>query len=130
MCRQYNDFGSMARDHAEGNLNSVDFAEFSSERELDRQSKDTPYLDIKGRVNDVGVTGEEGRGPAADTQESRKKEDLFWLAEYERQCLDLAMQKLEAEVGAEAMNAVRLFVNVTDLCGQIYVSKDVTNRVG
>ena len=130
MCRQYNDFGSMARDHAEGNLNSVDFAEFSSERELDRELRNTPYLDIKGRINDVGVTGEEGRGLAADTQESRKKEDLFWLAEYERQCLDLAMQKLEAEVGAEAMNAVRLFVNVTDLYGQIYVLRDVTNRVG
>ena len=120
----------MARDHAEGNLNSVGFAEFSSEREFYRQLKDTPYLDIKGRVNGVGVTGEEERGSAADTQESRKKEDLFWLADYERQCLDLAMQKLEAEVGAEAMYAVRLFVNVTDLYGQIYVLRDVTNRVG
>lgn len=29
MCRQYNDYGSAARDSEEGNLNSLDFPEFS-----------------------------------------------------------------------------------------------------
>jgi len=87
MCRQYNDYGSVARDHAEGNLNSVDF--------------------LNGEVDAV------------------KKQDLMWLAEYEREHLVLALTRLNGIITKEVMEKLRLFIDVTDLYGQIYVAKDI-----
>lgn len=62
-------------------------------------------------------------------EERRMKDELFWLAEYEREALGVAMSKLEGEVNREVCEALRLFVDVTDLYGQIYIQKDITNRI-
>ncbi|KAI1459354.1 terpene synthase family protein [Annulohypoxylon moriforme] len=104
MCRMYNDCGSVARDQAEGNLNSVDFPEFG--------------------------------GAGASLR--RKKQQLLKMAEYERRCLDGAIACLEAEAAACPATAAvvenrklaiwRLFCNVTDLHGQIYVIRDIASR--
>ncbi|KAI1809974.1 hypothetical protein GGS20DRAFT_580254 [Poronia punctata] len=107
MCRMYNDWGSMSRDSAENNLNSVNFPEFH-------------YNNNNSR--DEGM---------------KKKEDLMWIAEYERECLNIAMSRLEQEmkkavgdvVSDDIMRALRLFVNVTDLFGLIYVQRDMGLRV-
>ncbi|KAK1561739.1 ent-kaurene synthase [Colletotrichum navitas] len=106
MCRMYNDLGSVARDAAEGNLNSLDFAEFR-----------------------VGGT-------------ASAKGSLFSLAQFERACLMEAMGRLQAAstqaVGTSGrqrasktrwMACWRMFCDVTDLYGQIYVLRDMSSRV-
>lgn len=98
LCRMYNDLGSLARDADEGSLNSVNFPEFSFSQ---------------------------GHPGASDSVRS----ELLQIAEYERQGLQLALTCLEKEVGpGEFMNAMRLFVDVTDLYGQIYVLRDIGTR--
>ena len=110
MCRQYNDYGSVARDRAEQNLNSVDFHEFCT---------------IHGGGGRALEATDDGEGADEET----KKAELMWLAEYERECLQLALGKLRAEVQETVMNAVDLFVRVTDLYGQIYVARDIASRM-
>ncbi|KAI2628670.1 hypothetical protein GGR54DRAFT_357025 [Hypoxylon sp. NC1633] len=101
LCRMYNDFGSLARDAEEGSLNSVNFPEFW----------------LGGASTETKPTG--------DTA----KRELLWIAEYERRGLDTAMKLLEEELGSgELMGALRVFVDVTDLYGQIYVLRDVGTR--
>ncbi|KAI1330887.1 hypothetical protein F5Y16DRAFT_318954 [Xylariaceae sp. FL0255] len=111
MCRMYNDHGSAVRDHDEANVNSVDFPEFG------------------GRALDSGSS--------AFTQ---KKEALFEVAQYERHCLEEAFRWLErpraegrlADAQARKsrqMEVWRLFYNVTDLFGQIYVLRDIGSRL-
>ena len=103
MCRQYNDYGSVARDREEKNLNSIDFAEFN---DLDpKESPDT----AREAVDDA-------------------KKQLMWLAEYERDCLTTARQRLSKEVSPAIMDKLALFINVTDLYGQIYVARDIASR--
>jgi len=106
MCRMYNDIGSIARDAAEANLNSVDFPEFAC------------------------------AGPGEHL--ARKKDELFKLAEYERARLNDAQQWLEGEMlrkgplqeANKAKLAVwRVFRDVTDLHGQIYVVRDIASRI-
>ena len=107
MCRQYNDYGSIARDHAEKNLNSVNFPEFHDRGE-DKE----------------GVE----HGSAEGINEAVKK-DLFWIAEYERECLNGAVSRLEKEMDNVMMNQLRVFIDVTDLYGQIYVARDIASRM-
>ncbi|RYP78944.1 hypothetical protein DL769_003109 [Monosporascus sp. CRB-8-3] len=101
LCRMYNDFGSLARDRDETNLNSVNFPEFVR----------------------------------AETTEAAARAELMSIAEYERRGLDMALDQLDSELlrnGGDAikwMDAVRLFVNVTDLYGQIYVVKDIATQI-
>ncbi|KAK3951397.1 hypothetical protein QBC32DRAFT_215092 [Pseudoneurospora amorphoporcata] len=102
LCRMYNDYGSITRDAGEGNLNSVNFAEF--------------HIAGGGTCSSQGLLGEE---------ESRVKEELMWIAEYERRGLERSMGELEGLVGTEEMEKVRLFLDVTDLYGQIYVVRDI-----
>ncbi|PWY96735.1 Ent-kaurene synthase [Aspergillus sclerotioniger CBS 115572] len=107
MCRQYNDYGSILRDVEEGTLNSVDFPEF----------------------------WEDATRPAGQASEDRSehavKEDLMWLAEYERECCFQGLMKLVNETGLDERTAkiVKTFVDVTDLYGQIYVARDIASRV-
>jgi hypothetical protein len=98
MCRQYNDFGSIVRDRNEKNINSINFPEFHSS-----QFKDGD--------------GEE--------KEKRLKGELFELAEYERECLGLAGKRLEGKAPKKVLGMFGLFVDVTDLYGQIYVARDI-----
>lgn len=104
LCRMYNDIGSLARDAEEVSLNSVNFPEFS----------------FKGSGAELAMT----------TKFSARTE-LLWVAEYERHGLNIALQQLEAVLGSaggQLMDTLRMFVNVTDLYGQIYLLKDVGTR--
>lgn len=111
MCRMYNDYGSVIRDRDEGNVNSVDFPEFD--------------------VVDGGV--------GVDVPASKKR-DLFQVAQYERACLEEAFRRLSDDaadkISPEArarkkrkMDIYRLFYNVTDLWGQMYVLRDLGSRL-
>ena len=99
MCRQYNDYGSVARDRVEENVNSVNFKEF----------------------HEGGVPGRDG--------EAGIKEALFRIAEYERECLELTKGRLEKLVPGKVRDVLALFVDVTDLYGQIYVARDIASRM-
>ncbi|KAI1136024.1 Ent-kaurene synthase [Hypoxylon sp. FL0543] len=105
LCRMYNDYGSISRDRDEGNLNSINFPEF--------------HLDLGDMESDADI----------ETAVRNVKEELMSIAEYERRALNAAVAELAAQLGkGQLLNAVRLFVNVTDLYGQIYVVKDIATR--
>ncbi|KAJ4286478.1 hypothetical protein N0V90_013178 [Kalmusia sp. IMI 367209] len=91
--RMYNDYGSLARDQEEKNLNSVNFPEFAG-------------LGMK-----------------------EAKEQLMEMAEFERQGVKRTLDTLKLVVMADVWRQVKAFVDVTDLYGQIYVIKDLTNRI-
>jgi hypothetical protein len=127
MCRMYNDIGSIARDAAEANLNSVDFPEFAYAK---------PVLTNGNGVHTDGVNKPTANGAVKDLDE--KKEELFKIAEYERACLNEAQLWLEGEMlrkgpmqeANKAKLAVwRVFRDVTDLHGQIYVVRDIASRI-
>ena len=103
LCRQYNDYGSIARDEAEKNLNSLNFPEFF-----------LPGFDITNR--------------SPETLD-KAKTDLLALADFEREGLERALLGLEKEADGNTMGMIRLFVRVTDLYGQVYVAKDIASRV-
>ncbi|KAF2477643.1 Ent-kaurene synthase, partial [Lindgomyces ingoldianus] len=103
MCRQYNDFGSVVRDQEEKNLNSVNFPEFNTS---------IP----KGQIMS-----------ATDLTEQRKR-DLLIVAEYERRCLTRVVGELEESLDVAVMKKLKLFIQVTDLYGQIYVARDIGIR--
>ena len=109
-----NDCGSIERDADERNVNSVNFPDLETETE-DRDTKD------RGEGNDGGSSGEE-------TWLGQRKRELLALTEYERACLDLALTRLEKEVSSEVMEKIMLFVDVTDLYGQIYMARDIGMR--
>ncbi|KID93257.1 Ent-kaurene synthase, fungal, partial [Metarhizium majus ARSEF 297] len=92
MCRQYNDYGSITRDYAENNLNSVNFPEFH-------------------QGNTCGLI--------------TAREALMDLANYERECLDLAVNRLRPEIATPIWQALKVFIDVTDLYGQIYTVRDI-----
>lgn len=111
LCRQYNDYGSEARDKVENNLNSLNFPEFHESYSL---------------------RGDDSGGGHREVTDMKK--DLLYIGEYERDSLNYAMGKLEMEMkissqGAWRVDALKSFVNTVDLYGQIYVAKDITNRV-
>jgi hypothetical protein len=94
MCRQQNDYGSISRDRAEGGLNSADFS-------------------------DLYLGGVDGNG-----DDHAAKKMLLDVAAYERACLENAMTELGKRLDQGSMNALRVFINITDLYGQIYIVKD------
>ncbi|KAI1433454.1 hypothetical protein GGR50DRAFT_696083 [Xylaria sp. CBS 124048] len=117
MCRMYNDYGSVERDKLEGNLNSVNFPEFH----LSPNKKQ-------------GTTG------SAEVEDGRK-DTLLALAEYERRDLEEIVTRLDCEIdsadtsaksknrGRRKMALFRMFIDVTDLYGQIYVIRDIASRM-
>lgn len=126
MCRQYNDYGSAARDADEGNLNSLDFPDFGV------HSSDTAMEDRAGLANgaDAKVNRDAGTTYTSRYRMDEAKAQLMEIAEFERECMQLAMCRLEQNVhGPDAMKALEVFVNVTDVFGQVYVLKDIASRV-
>ncbi|KAM0209055.1 hypothetical protein ACHAQD_011369 [Fusarium lateritium] len=111
MCRMYNDFGSISRDEAERNVNSIHFPDFAS-------CNRTSYEPVESR-----------------------KERLGQLAEYEQACLSHALAALERDcyrsqrkngtisIEARKLSIVRLFCDVTDLYDQLYVAQDLSSRL-
>ncbi|EPE31716.1 Terpenoid cyclase/Protein prenyltransferase [Glarea lozoyensis ATCC 20868] len=103
MCRHQNDFGSVSRDRKERNFNSINFAEFRGFREESEQ------------------------GNWHCIEESQKRV-LMNIAGYERQCLGATLSELEARTDKSFMDKLRLFVDVTELYGQIYIARDISPR--
>jgi hypothetical protein len=100
-CRQYNDYGSVARDRDEKNLNSINFPEF---------------FPVSGTTSDDEL-----------------KAELYRIAIFEKKKLDISISALEELC---AMNghfrvagAIKMFVNVTDTYGQIYMIRDIASRM-
>jgi hypothetical protein len=56
---------------------------------------------------------------------------LLEVAEFERQCLTSSMETLTQNVPFQVAEMLKVFVNVTDLYGQIYVARDIgiTSRI-
>ena len=109
MSRLYNDYGSLARDRAEGNINSINFPEFDSGEEI--QASDS-----------------------SDETQARLKQELLTLAEYERENADYVLEKLRASLKAgngidqAKAKALQLFAKVATLYADMYVAKDLSNR--
>lgn len=127
MCRQYNDCGSAARDNEETNLNSLDFPDF--QEGPGRTSNGT------GQVETPEQLAEEERREVESTSlmhsKQTMKDKLIGLADFERAQMELAFKELDKAMRSSPtkVQALRVFVNVTDLFGQIYVQKDIASRV-
>lgn len=58
------------------------------------------------------------------------KKELMEIAEFERVCMQLVLDNLRQTVESAAIiKAVEVFIDVTDLFGQIYVQKDIASRI-
>lgn len=61
-----------------------------------------------------------------------KKKELLKLTEYERRCLNLALDGLETELKSEGkerlMRLIKMFCDVTDTYGWVYVVRDIGTR--
>lgn len=119
-CRMYNDLGSIARDEAEKNLNSVHFAEFGGGE----------------------IVADDGHA-AVET----RKEALLTLARFEDECFRHALSRLREEVERPKASAktssstpfdafskrkvdlVEFFCEVTDTYDQLYLVKDLSSRI-
>ena len=105
MSRLYNDMCSLMRDRAEGNVNCADFAELTNGKEL--------------------VEGED-----------QVKKRLVMLAQYEREAGYWVGTKLinrlrngEGREMKRKADAVSLFLGVAELYADIYVVRDLSNRL-
>ncbi|RDL34572.1 uncharacterized protein BP5553_07700 [Venustampulla echinocandica] len=116
MCRMYNDYGSLARDIAESNVNSLNFPEF--------QVSESRNPDKHETVNRI-----KGRSKTEDAEAMRRKKELMELAEYERSCVVAAKERLIPLVSKRVGEALGVLINVTDLYGQIYVARDIASRM-
>lgn len=122
LCRQYNDYGSVRRDSAEGNLNSIDFPEFH--RECSHVGEYN--VDAQEKADSSCRKVDESRGLGADPEMmNHRRAELMKVADYERQCLDLALGQLKHLLDQRTNLALQVFVDVTDLYGQIYVVRDI-----
>lgn len=109
MSRLYNDYGSIVRDRAEGNINCVNFAEFHAE-----------------------IMNSE----SAEVREMALKKKVLVLAELEREAVEFTRGKLigvlnrsgRAREGKIA-RALTLFMGTTALYADMYVAKDLSNSV-
>lgn len=110
-CRMYNDYGSIARDREEHNLNSVNFPEFFVDNIA---SADTSYGDLES---------------------SSAKAELLRAAEYERQCAinsaETLYRDLEAEgaAGRKVADCLKVYIGACEQFSDMYITRDVTNRV-
>lgn len=110
-CRLYNDYGSVARDAAEGNLNSLNFPEFFAE----------------GNAGDKGEEGDD---------DQRAKGLLLEAARYERECalgraelLYRELEEWEGKVGRKLADRIRVYVGAGEQFSDMYLTRDVTNSV-
>ena len=117
MSRLYNNYGSVNRDRTEANVNSITFPEFH-----------------RGFFNQVDACTETA------VYERRLKNELLKLAENERRSADIASETLlrdlegTSEAGGrrrkeDKVNSVKLFIGVTRLYADLYVARDLSNRI-
>ncbi len=123
MCRQYNDYGSIRRDRAENNTNSVNFREFH-DADASWYLRDRHEILAERCVNGYIQSSPQPQSALEDAL--RKK--LFDIASYERECLNNAVRCLRVKVAPQAWKAIEVFIKVTDLYGQIYVMRDINDN--
>ncbi|KAI0508470.1 hypothetical protein F5B22DRAFT_620675 [Xylaria bambusicola] len=117
LCRTYNDWGSRARDMAEFNVNSLNFEEIRNNSEVPNCLKDNgAFINQQNGIVSMSGHGEPERR-------------LLFIAEFERRCMLNCLRELKDIVNPEVYVAVKLFCDVTDIYGQIYVVKDMTPRL-
>lgn len=111
MCRMYNDLGSTERDRDEGNLNSIDFPEFASHRDMKSMQRvlltladyeRQAYMDALARLDRIRLEHYTDGG-ATDAEEAR--------------------------LGARRMAIWSMFCEEVDLYGQVYVVRDISSRI-
>ena len=119
MSRLYNDFGSVERDRIEANINSINFPEFHN------------YANHSASDTEKAAAG----------NERRLKEELLELATHERHSAHIAAESLLKELveykgkeggirkKKEKVDALRLFIGAAELYADLYVARDVSNRV-
>ena len=116
MSRLYNDYGSVERDRIEANVNSINFPDFHGS-----SSRTAQHID-------------------SAEHETKLKEELLELAKVERRSADVASEALLSDLegnleagGGRKMkdkaNAAKLFIGVTRLYADLYVARDLSNRV-
>ena len=110
MTRMYNDYGSLARDRLETNLNSVNFPEFCD-------------------VNENCRTNGDDKAHSQDALELELKSKLLRLAEYERDCFKKALNHLGEMLEKRVTKALTSFSNTAELYGQLYVVRDISARM-
>ncbi|MCJ1387605.1 hypothetical protein MMC18_000448 [Xylographa bjoerkii] len=145
MCRQYKDYGSAKRDAEECNLNSLDFPEFRSftshANELNREDQNgsangshtsaarlahsNGALDVLAQKRQLGSS----ENIVNDSMHASAKDDLMAITEFERSCMQLALKRLTQISPPATIHKLQVFIDVTDLFGQIYVQKDIASRV-
>lgn len=61
----------------------------------------------------------------------RMKDELLWIAEYERHWLDAAVAQMAwfTGQGSELMHALRLFIDLAGTHGRVYLLEDLTRRI-
>ncbi|KAI1670819.1 hypothetical protein Ptr902_08159 [Pyrenophora tritici-repentis] len=146
MCRQYNDYGSAMRDAKEGNFNSLDFPGFH-DMEYDRKNG-VGVTDSLSNASESASRGE-GVGDASESQPvttklrrysatnsngsgkriSPAKDSLMAFADFERAGMELAKDRLRSVVPRRCMEQLQVFIDVTDMFGQVYIQKDIASRV-
>lgn len=145
MCRQYNDYGSAKRDAEECNLNSLDFPEF---RGFTDHIDGSCNAKSSGSANGADPSparltlsnGALGAGHARkalsssenkvkDSVHTSAKDDLMAIAEFERSCMQLALKNLSQVSPPATIRKLQVFIDVTDMFGQIYVQRDIASRV-
>ena len=116
MSRMYNDYGSFVRDRAETNINSVNFPAF----------------------HDSCCDGHESLPELVqETQDwTQPVNELMILARYEREMADLVADRLLSNLKSTGLrkdgckaDGVGLFMGVTALYADLYVARDLSNRV-
>jgi hypothetical protein len=121
----YNDYGSLARDREEGNLSCTDFLVRASD------SAGEAAKGLNGaRAPDRQNQGEAKRQKTdAEWSNAAAKDQLMSLAQFERQCMKLALERLkDTGLKGKIFEALLLFIDITDMFGQIYVVKDIGRR--
>jgi hypothetical protein len=113
MCRMYNDYGSITRDKAEGNVNSINFAEFDTNTSM------PPHP--------LGKLGKQSL--SNDRIGANKKAELLEIVKYEKSRVIDIQSRLGPLVSARTRCITKLFVDVTDLYGQIYLVRDIASRM-
>lgn len=76
------------------------------------------------------LNGTELCSPASPYPPDAMKSELMKIAEFERACMQLALQNLRETVDSPAtMKALQVFIDTTDVFGQVYVQKDIASRI-
>ncbi|KAF5247655.1 hypothetical protein FANTH_6278 [Fusarium anthophilum] len=109
MCRMYNDFGSMARDDAERNVNSMHFPEFALCKGASQSLEDR-----KKRLSEVARYEQGCLDRALEALERQSRDDAGDCA---------------GSAEGRKLKIVKLFCDVTDLYDQLYVIKDLSSSM-